>query len=131
MNNGNGTAGRCRFRQVHEIKHDDYRLMVLQDGKRARALIRRGFDWTGRFLWIEDALRSLRARSATVDGEPVWCEDGISDFEKLHSGPWTIRCSCMRSSSTPAKWVRRYRFEATGFSLSERANKKLGKGEKS
>ena len=47
---------------------------------------RRGFDWTGRFPWIEDALRSLRAQSATIDGEAVYCgDDGISDFEKLHS----------------------------------------------
>ena len=70
---------------VHEIKHDGYRLIVRRDGKRARAFTRRGFDWTGRFRWIEDALRSLRVQSATIDGEAVWCgQDGISDFEKLH-----------------------------------------------
>jgi ATP-dependent DNA ligase len=57
---------------VHEIKHDGYRLIVRRDGKRACVFTRQGFDWTGRFPWIEDALRSLRARSATIDGEAVW-----------------------------------------------------------
>jgi bifunctional non-homologous end joining protein LigD len=71
---------------VHEIKHDGYRLILRRDGKRARVFTRRGFEWTGRFPLIEDALHSLRVRSATIDGEAVWCgEDGISDFEKLHS----------------------------------------------
>jgi bifunctional non-homologous end joining protein LigD len=46
---------------VHEIKHDGYRLIVRRDGERARVLARHGFDWTGRFPWIEAALRSLRA----------------------------------------------------------------------
>jgi ATP-dependent DNA ligase len=46
----------------------------------------RGFDWTGRFPWVEDGLHSLPVQSATIDGEAVWCgEDGISVFEKLHS----------------------------------------------
>jgi bifunctional non-homologous end joining protein LigD len=71
---------------LHEIKHDGYRLIVRRDGNRARVFTRRGFDWTGRFPWIEDALRSLRAQSATIDGEAVFCgEDGVSVFEKLHS----------------------------------------------
>jgi bifunctional non-homologous end joining protein LigD len=36
--------------------------------------------------WIEDALRTLRVQSATLDGEAVVCgQDGISVFEKLHS----------------------------------------------
>jgi bifunctional non-homologous end joining protein LigD len=71
---------------VHEIKHDGYRMIVRRDGKRARVFTRRGFDWTGRFRWIEDALLSLRIQSATIDGEAVWCgEDGVSVFEKLHS----------------------------------------------
>jgi bifunctional non-homologous end joining protein LigD len=33
-----------------------------------------------------EALRSLRVRSITVDGEAVWAgDDGKSDFDKLHS----------------------------------------------
>jgi ATP-dependent DNA ligase len=61
-------------------------LIVRRDGKGARVFTRRGFDWTGRFPWIEDALRSLRVQSATLYGEAVVCgHDGVSDFEKLHS----------------------------------------------
>jgi bifunctional non-homologous end joining protein LigD len=71
---------------VHEIKHDGYRLIVRRDGKRGRIFTRRGFDWTGRFPWIEDALCSLRVQSATLDGEAVVCgRDGVTDFEKPHS----------------------------------------------
>jgi hypothetical protein len=40
---------------VHEIKFDSIRLIVRRDGKRVRVYTRRGFDWTGRFPWIEDA----------------------------------------------------------------------------
>lgn len=71
---------------VHEVKYDGIRLVVRRDGKRARVYTRRGFDWTGRFPCIEDALHSLRARSATLDGEAVWCgDDGLPDFKKLRS----------------------------------------------
>jgi bifunctional non-homologous end joining protein LigD len=80
-----GTAPRGR-QWVHEIKHDGYRLIVRRSGKKARVFTRRGFDWAGRFPWIEDALLSLKAQSATIDGEAVWCgQDGISNFDKLHS----------------------------------------------
>jgi bifunctional non-homologous end joining protein LigD len=61
-------------------------MIVRRESKRARVFTRRVFDWTGRFPWIEDALLSLRAHSVSIDGEAVWCgQDGISDFEKLHS----------------------------------------------
>ena len=40
---------------VHEIKFNGIRLIVRRDGKRARVYTRRGFDWTERFPWIEDA----------------------------------------------------------------------------
>ena len=77
----------CGHEWVHEIKHDGYRLIVRRDGKRVRVFTRRGFDWTGRFPCIEDALKSLRVQSTTIDGEAVWCrEDGLSVFDKLHSG---------------------------------------------
>jgi ATP dependent DNA ligase domain len=83
---------------VHEIKHDGYRLIMRRDGKRARVFTRRGFDWTGRFPWIEDAVCSLWAQSATIDGEAVVCgNDGISFSISCTRGHTTIRCSCMRS----------------------------------
>jgi ATP-dependent DNA ligase len=71
---------------VHEIKHDGYRLIARREGGRVRLYTRRGYDWSGKYLRIVEALRSLRVRSIIVDGEAVWAgEDGKSDFDKLHS----------------------------------------------
>ena len=71
---------------VHEIKHDGYRLIARRDGGRVRLYTRRGYDWSGKYLRIVEALRSLRVRSIIVDGEAVWAgEDGKSDFDRLHS----------------------------------------------
>jgi hypothetical protein len=54
---------------VHEIKHDGYRLMARRDGNRVRLYTRRGYDWSAKYPWIVEALRSLRVRSIIVDGE--------------------------------------------------------------
>jgi ATP-dependent DNA ligase len=70
---------------VHEIKHDGYRLMARRDGKRVRLFTRRGYDWSGKYPRIVEALLSLRVRSIIVDGEAVWAgQDGKSDSDKLH-----------------------------------------------
>src|ERR1700730_17554992 len=72
---------------VHEIKHDGYRLIARRTDDRVRLYTRRGFNWADRYPRIIDALRSIRARSVTIDGEAVVCgTDGRSDFDKLHSG---------------------------------------------
>jgi bifunctional non-homologous end joining protein LigD len=73
---------------VHEIKHDGYRLIGRMDGGRVRLFSRRGYEWSDRFPRISEALASLRARSATIDGEAVvLCPNtGLSLFDELHSG---------------------------------------------
>jgi hypothetical protein len=69
---------------VHEIKHDGYRLIARKDGRRVRLYTRRGYDWSGKYPWIVEALRSLRVHSIIVDGEAVWAgKDGKSDFNWL------------------------------------------------
>jgi bifunctional non-homologous end joining protein LigD len=71
---------------VHEIKHDGYRLIARRDGNRVRLYARRGYDWSAKYPWIVDCLRSLRVRSIIVDGEAVWAgKDGKSAFDRLHS----------------------------------------------
>ena len=71
---------------VHEIKYDGYRLMARRNDDRARLFTRRGNDWTSRYPRILEALRTLKVRSVTIDGEAVWCgPDGNSVFDKLHS----------------------------------------------
>ena len=74
---------------VHEIKHDGYRLMVRRQGARVRLFTRRGFDWSHRFPLIVEAAGNLRVSSISIDGEAVVCgDDGISDFDRLHSQGW-------------------------------------------
>jgi ATP-dependent DNA ligase len=50
-----------------------YRLIVREDGNRVRVFTRRGFDWTGKYPAITIALKLLRVRSVTIDGEAVYC----------------------------------------------------------
>jgi bifunctional non-homologous end joining protein LigD len=60
--------------------------MARRDGNRVRSFTRRGYDWSGKYPWIVEALRCLWVRSIIVDGEAVWAgEDGKSDFDRLHS----------------------------------------------
>jgi bifunctional non-homologous end joining protein LigD len=71
---------------VHEIKHDGFRFICRRDGDRVRVFSRGGYDWTDRVPVIADALRSLRVKSMTIDGEGVVCrQDGVSDFDRLRS----------------------------------------------
>jgi ATP-dependent DNA ligase len=64
---------------VHEIKH-----------RQAACLFtRNGFDWSHRYPVIVEAAGSLRVRSIAIDGEVVVCgNDGVSDFDRLHSQGW-------------------------------------------
>jgi bifunctional non-homologous end joining protein LigD len=73
---------------VHEIKHDGYRFVARLEGRGVRLFTRRGHDWSGRFPRIAEALASLKAISATIDGEAVvLCpKTGLSLFDELHSG---------------------------------------------
>jgi bifunctional non-homologous end joining protein LigD len=71
---------------VHEIKQDGYRLMARRAGQRVRLLTRRGYDWSDRYPRIVRAMGALKATSALIDGEAVWCgPDGAADFDKRHS----------------------------------------------
>jgi bifunctional non-homologous end joining protein LigD len=74
---------------LHEIKHDGYRLICRLEGRRVRLFTRRGHEWSDRFPRIGEALASLRARSATIDGEAVvLCpKTGLSLFDELHAAP--------------------------------------------
>ena len=71
---------------MHEVKHDGYRMICRRDGDRLRVFSRWGKDWTARVPFIVEALRLLRARSATIDGEPVVCDArGVTDFDALRA----------------------------------------------
>jgi bifunctional non-homologous end joining protein LigD len=69
---------------LHEIKHDGFRVIAHKDGPQAKLYSRPGNDLTRRFPLIVEALARLRARSCTIDGEAVACdEQGIACFDRL------------------------------------------------
>jgi bifunctional non-homologous end joining protein LigD len=71
---------------LHEIKHDDYRLIVQRDGKRVRLFTRNGHDWSEHYPRIAEAALRHRLSSFVIDGETVLLGvDGVSDFNGLHS----------------------------------------------
>jgi bifunctional non-homologous end joining protein LigD len=72
---------------LHEIKRDGYRMMARFYGEHMRLFTRRGHDWSDRYPRIIEAMRVLKASSALIDGEAVWCVGnlGTTDFEKLQS----------------------------------------------
>ena len=71
---------------LHEIKHDGYRTQLVIERGKARALTRRGFDWSSKYGDIVEAAAALPVKSAILDGEViVFNEDGRSDFAALRS----------------------------------------------
>jgi bifunctional non-homologous end joining protein LigD len=54
-------------RWAYEIKHDGFRFICRREGDRAPRILRGGYDWTDRVPVIAQALRALRATSATLD----------------------------------------------------------------
>jgi bifunctional non-homologous end joining protein LigD len=66
---------------LHEIKHDGYRILGHKEGTRVTLWSRHGTTFTDRFPRIAEAIRSLPAESAMLDGEAVAFRlDGQSDF---------------------------------------------------
>ena len=51
-----------------------------------RVFSRRGNNWSDRVPLIAEALKGLRVKSVTIDGEGVVCRpDGVSDFDRLRA----------------------------------------------
>ena len=71
---------------IHEIKHDGYRTQLIVERGKARALTRRGLDWSSKYPTIVEAAAALPVESAILDGEVVVFNDkGVSDFHALRS----------------------------------------------
>ena len=103
---------------LHEIKLDGYRILAGIESGRARLVSRNGNDWTQRFAPVADAVRSIAAESALLDGEvAVLDERGITSFHALQT-----------AASMPAPELRYFVFDLlhldgqdlTGTSLVER-----------
>jgi len=71
---------------LHELKHDGYRMgLVIEHGK-ARALSRNELDWTSGLPDVRAAAEALPVTSAVLDGElAVLLPDGRSSFQRLQN----------------------------------------------
>jgi ATP-dependent DNA ligase len=54
---------------LHEIKYDGYRMHARIDSGKIQLLTRTGLDWSNRYKRSIEALRSLKVKSADLDGE--------------------------------------------------------------
>ena len=72
--------------EIHEIKHEGFRLLVRREGARVRSYTKNGYDWADRFPAIVEAASRLKASSFLIDGEAVVLRpDGLSDSNALRS----------------------------------------------
>lgn len=71
---------------AHEIKFDGYRAQAHINHDKVKLFTRRGHDWTDRFSSIAEALRTLPASTAILDGEIVVADpQGVSNFHWLQA----------------------------------------------
>jgi DNA ligase D-like protein (predicted ligase) len=71
---------------LHEIKYDGYRMHARIDGAKIQLLTRTGLDWSHRYKRTIDALRSLKVKSAYLDGERCALNaDGLPVFSRLQA----------------------------------------------
>jgi bifunctional non-homologous end joining protein LigD len=69
---------------LHEPKLDGYRLQIAKDGRLVRLYSKGGYDWTGRFPSLAEALADIPCRSAVIDGELCFRTGiGARDFAGL------------------------------------------------
>ena len=71
---------------LHEIKFDGYRIVArLEDGK-VDLISRNHKNWTTRFEFIAEAVKTIPVSQAILDGEVVALRpDGVSDFQELQN----------------------------------------------
>ena len=71
---------------LHETKYDGYRMHARIDGATIQLLTRTGLDWSHRYKRTIEALRSLRVKSAYIDGELCALNaDGLPVFSRLQA----------------------------------------------
>src|SRR5467141_1668585 len=69
---------------LHELKFDGYRMLCRIDRGRVTVWSRNGKDWTEKVQNVVEAVKSLKATSAMLDGEIVIVDaQGRSSFQKL------------------------------------------------
>ncbi|MDG9884188.1 DNA ligase D [Pseudomonas sp. GD04058] len=70
----------------YEIKFDGYRILARIDDGEVRLFTRNGHDWTAKMPRQVAALKTLKLKSAWLDGEMVVADDnGVADFQALQN----------------------------------------------
>jgi bifunctional non-homologous end joining protein LigD len=71
---------------VHEIKFDGYRIQAHLDHGEVRLLTRKGLDWVAKFPNVAQAVATLSADTALIDGEIIVADaHGHSSFSALQA----------------------------------------------
>jgi bifunctional non-homologous end joining protein LigD len=71
---------------LHELKLDGYRIQAHKNGRGVKLLTRTGLDWTHRMKPIADAVNTVPARTAILDGEVVvLAESRTTSFADLQA----------------------------------------------
>ena len=71
---------------LHEIKYDGYRMHARIDGDKIQLLTRTGLDWSHRYKRTIEVLRSLKVKSAYLDGELCALNaEGVPVFSRLQA----------------------------------------------
>src|ERR1700716_3311662 len=71
---------------LHEIKFDGYRMHARLDRGAVRLLTRTGLDWTHKYPAVADAVSSIGARRADLDGELCGVfPDGLTSFSMIQA----------------------------------------------
>jgi bifunctional non-homologous end joining protein LigD len=66
---------------IHELKHDDFRIIAHKDGDKVRLWSRNGRDWSAEMVAITTAVLALPFARIVVDGEAVaHCPKGLPHF---------------------------------------------------
>jgi bifunctional non-homologous end joining protein LigD len=76
----------------YEAKLDGYRAEALKDGERVKLFSSRGNDFTGDFPEVANAVKTIKAKSALLDGEIIAVDpQGRHSFQTLQSRSATPR----------------------------------------
>jgi bifunctional non-homologous end joining protein LigD len=71
---------------LHEIKYDGYRMHARIDGDKIQLLTRTGLDWSHRYKRTIESIRSLKVKSAYLDGELCALNrDSVPVFSRLQA----------------------------------------------
>jgi ATP-dependent DNA ligase len=77
---------------LHELKLDGYRMHARLDVRRVNILTRRGNDWTEKYPFIAQAIATLPAQNAYLDGELCGVlPDGRTAFNLIQNASDTGR----------------------------------------